>query len=259
MKKNKMMRTAAVLGVAALLTTSALSGTLAKYTTSTESTDNARVAVWGFNKDANVTLDLFDSSYKNASDVETVKANVKKDESNGDNLIAPGTTKTGTFSIINASTTAPEVKYKFTVSVNGSSIDDSIKKNKNIVWKLDNGNEGTWDALMTDILKLSGKDDVNYSDSTDSASIDYEPNKIPNNFATGKTHTISWEWKFNETNDETATYWVDKTANNVETKQPSDASNYTAMTQDQFDNYMGNKTTLDKATIKITVTATQID
>ena len=47
MRKNKMMRAASGLLVAVLLSTCAISGTFAKYTTSTESTDNARVAVWG--------------------------------------------------------------------------------------------------------------------------------------------------------------------------------------------------------------------
>lgn len=44
MKKNKMMRNTAALGVAVLLTASVLSGTLAKYTTTAEGTDSARVA-----------------------------------------------------------------------------------------------------------------------------------------------------------------------------------------------------------------------
>lgn len=47
MKKNKMMRNTAALGVAVLLTASVLSGTLAKYTTTAEGTDSARVAKWG--------------------------------------------------------------------------------------------------------------------------------------------------------------------------------------------------------------------
>ena len=48
MKKNRMMRLASVLLVCVLLTTSVISGTFAKYVTSVESTDEARVANWGF-------------------------------------------------------------------------------------------------------------------------------------------------------------------------------------------------------------------
>ena len=47
MKKNKMMRNTAALGVAVLLTASVLSGTLAKYTTSVTGKDEARVAKFG--------------------------------------------------------------------------------------------------------------------------------------------------------------------------------------------------------------------
>ena len=44
MKKNKMMRIASVLLVAVILTTCAISGTFAKYVTSGNGSDNARVA-----------------------------------------------------------------------------------------------------------------------------------------------------------------------------------------------------------------------
>ena len=43
MKKNKMMRAASALMVATLLTTSVISGTFAKYVTSVNSSDWARI------------------------------------------------------------------------------------------------------------------------------------------------------------------------------------------------------------------------
>ena len=46
MKKNTMMRLAAVLLVVALLTTSVICGTFAKYTSADTATDSARVAKW---------------------------------------------------------------------------------------------------------------------------------------------------------------------------------------------------------------------
>ena len=45
--KNKMMRIASVLLVAALITTCAISGTFAKYVTKVSGEDTARVAKWG--------------------------------------------------------------------------------------------------------------------------------------------------------------------------------------------------------------------
>lgn len=47
MKKNKRMRTASGLMIAALLTTSMISGTFAKYTTADAAQDSARAAKWG--------------------------------------------------------------------------------------------------------------------------------------------------------------------------------------------------------------------
>ena len=47
MKKNVMMRVASALLVAVLMTTCAISGTFAKYTSSKTDSDSARVAVWG--------------------------------------------------------------------------------------------------------------------------------------------------------------------------------------------------------------------
>ncbi len=227
MRKNKMMRAASGLLVAVLLSTCAISGTFAKYTTSTDSTDKARVAVWGFNKDAVTELDLFDSSYGT-----TVKA------ADNDNLIAPGTTKTGTFSIINnAAATKPEVSYNFTVSVAGSEIADTIKNNPNILWKLDNGTFGTWDQLMSGILSLSGTDTTYAKGTTEAVTKQYKPEEVPDAFVNGKTHTITWKWIFDK---------------DAETG---------AADNDTNDTDMGNTavTTDTNVVVKITVTATQID
>ena len=58
MKKNKMMRLASGLLVAVLLTTCAISGTFAKYTSKVEGTDAARVAE--FTVDSTVDeIDIF--------------------------------------------------------------------------------------------------------------------------------------------------------------------------------------------------------
>lgn len=227
MRKNKMMRAASGLLVAVLLSTCAISGTFAKYTTSTESTDNARVAVWGFNKDAVTELDLFDSSYGT-----TVKA------ADNDNLIAPGTTKTGTFSIINnAAATKPEVSYNFTVSVAGSDIADTIKNNPNILWKLDEGTFGTWDQLMDSILSLSGTATTYVKGTTEAVTTKYNPGDVPEAFVKGKTHTITWKWIFDK---DAETGAADKDTNDTD---------------------MGNTavTTDTNVVVKITVTATQID
>lgn len=229
MRKNKMMRAASGLLVAVLLSTCAISGTFAKYTTSANGTDSARVAKWGF-QSATVTLnDLFKSAY----DV-TTNPTVKSDDDA--DVIAPGTTNSGTFDFtyggadINDDSKkddAPEVAYKFTVSTEGSTIATDIEKNTNIQWKLDDGNWGTWDDMIAAIKNLSG---------AATGTQQYEPGQLPEAFkkAGANTHTVYWRWLFETSGND------------------MDA-------QDVKDTTMGNKETLDEVKLQITITATQID
>ena len=219
MRKNKMMRAASGLLVAVLLSTCAISGTFAKYTTSVSSGDSARVATWGFTQSTidltNLFKDAYDQNVQGTADV-----------------IAPGTKNSATFKFsYNGQQTKPEVAYKFTVDTQGSTIDKDIKDNPNIVWKLDNGNEGNWQQLLASIKALSGDP---------SGSKDYTAGELPAGFtAADDEHTISWEWKF------------EKTGNGVTAPDTT--------TQDTTDTAMGNKETLGTVNLKITVTATQID
>ena len=110
MKKNKAMRFASGLLAVALLTTCAVSGTFAKYVTTTEGTDSARVAKWGVEVTTS-TKSLFASSYTKATDAgESVSANTVVASNSTDLLVAPGTSTANslTFSI----TGKPEVAVK---------------------------------------------------------------------------------------------------------------------------------------------------
>lgn len=217
MRKNKMMRAASGLLVAVLLSTCAISGTFAKYTTSANGTDSARVAKWGFTGGSTITIsDLFKNTYDT-----TVKSST--------DVIAPGTTGSAKFGFTyggDGSVTAPEVAYKFNVSADGSSCASDIKSNTNIQWKLDGGEWGTWDQLITAIEALDGN----------KLNDKYDPNTLPTKFnGTGENiHTVSWQWLFETSGDD-------------------------MNTQDTTDTVMGNKDKLGEVTLKITVTATQID
>ena len=245
MKKNKMMRLASILLVCVLLSTSMISGTFAKYTTSIDSSDTARVAYWGFQSTNSMDLSgLFAASYDN------VKAENLKD------VMAPGTQGSAKFQFaydenvtVNGSEytmKAPEVAYNFTITVEAS-CDELIKNNKNIVWKLDKngGEELTWEEFVKAIVKLSGTTaEVTYVNNMASATVKYEAGTLPEAFATSDTeHTIYWEWKFG---DEEHAY-----------KGTYDVNSLT-MTQDEYDTYMGNMDEMDDVSIKITITATQI-
>lgn len=85
MKKNVMMRIASVLLVAVMLTTCVISGTFAKYVTSGEGTDTARVAKFGVAITANGT------TFANAYQDDPVNAAVEVKSTV--NVVAPGTGK----------------------------------------------------------------------------------------------------------------------------------------------------------------------
>ena len=218
MKKNKMMRAASGLLVAVLLTTSVISGTFAKYTTSTTGSDKARVASWGFTQTAIEFTDLFKTAYD-----QHVNGVV--------DVIAPGTTNSAEFKFTYAgSENAPEVAYNFTVDTTGSEIASTIQENTNIQWKLDDGAWGTWDSMIADIKKLSGDE---------SGTKKYEAGNLPDGFPkNGDAHKVSWQWKFDD---------------NSTTKDAIDND------QNVQDTSMGNADALAEVTLKITITATQID
>ena len=116
MKKNKMMRLASVLLVLTLLSTSVISGTFAKYVTSDETSDSARVAKWGVV--ASVKGDMFGSTYagKDAGNgiitYETHGGTVSDDllPAEREFLVAPGTQNIKAMTISVSGT--PEVATK---------------------------------------------------------------------------------------------------------------------------------------------------
>lgn len=91
MKKNVMMRTASALLVLVLLTTCIISGTFAKYITSAEGSDSARVAKFGVEVTASGSM--FSKHYNNATGGNGIATTVtgSVDSSNDDNIFAPGT------------------------------------------------------------------------------------------------------------------------------------------------------------------------
>ncbi len=227
MKKNVMMRAASALLVAVLLTTCAISGTFAKYTTSTTGSDSARVAYWGFDENAATTIAMFDGEYTNVKSSGEVDGFSK--------VIAPGTAKTTTFAFgyTNYKTDKiqkPEVAYTFTVAPKITGDYDSLDANPNFKWTLQAPGADaatkydTVDALLAAVKALSG-------DATGTK--DYAAGELPAAFTSAdEAYTIGWEWAY-ETADDAA--------------------------QDATDTAMGNAEALENVTFEITITATQID
>lgn len=219
MKKTKFMRAALLLLVLTLITSCFVGGTFAKYTTSTTGNDSARVAYWGFNENASTTIDLFSITYDNVSGAEKV--------------VAPGTENSAEFGFKytgNGNIIAPEVAYTFGVKAEMTGSYDALDKNPNFKWTLKAGNAesateyNTVAELLAAIEAFSGT---------------YEAGNLPAAFGTAAANancTVGWKWAF-ET----------KTGDVVDPAQ------------DATDTAMGNAANLDNVTLKITITATQID
>ena len=181
MKKNVMMRVASALLVAVLMTTCAISGTFAKYTSTATGSDSARVALWdvqlnGTTINSNTfTFDLF----------KTI-IDTKNDAAEGDispvdgTVIAPGTK--GSFDIVlkNASEVTAEYVIDYTVT-NANNIP--------VVFSLDGS---TW------------KSDINELDVTTPVGIAIG--------ATAPTITVYWMWAFEGDNAADTALGIDGTA-----------------------------------------------
>lgn len=223
MKKNRTLRVSALLLALTLITTCFVGGTFAKYTTSAGDDVTARVANWGFEKTNEIVLDnLFSATYlkKDSTDKNSVAS------SDGKLVVAPGTEGSVKFKFAydESAKTAPEVAYTFTVDTTGSNcaIPDGV-----LVWSLDGvqcGTSGTFAELLAAIKALSGETD---------GTKEYAPNTLPAGFGIDdKEYTISWVWDFDDNG---------------------------AGTNDNRDTILGNADALAAVTVKIAITATQVD
>lgn len=205
MKKNKMMRIASVLLVAVILTTCAISGTFAKYVTSGNGSDTARVAKFGVAITANG--DTFADAYDKVGDGtgnsnkmvayatagSTVKSGIQNDD-----VVAPGTkgdmvsmTLSGTPEV------AVKVTYAATVTLNDKWTDGAnfyfplvIKVNDTAV---DLSGVTTAEGVKTAIANKVAE----YSKT-------YDPLTVLDGKG-AESLKISWEWPF-EGNDVKDTY-----------------------------------------------------
>ena len=191
MKKNRMMRVASALLVAVLLTTCAISGTFAKYVTSKESTDTARVAKFGV--DLGVTVDgAFATEYDanvtvTDKDGAAIAKTVVASSPDQDHLVAPGTKGDLMASATIAGT--PEVAV-------------NVKQEATLVltnWAV----EGTYYCplvITVDGDKFYGMD---YDSAAEfiaavEAALDSDGNYAPNTDLT-ESHSVTWAWAFEGT------------------------------------------------------------
>ena len=202
MKKNKMMRLASGLLVAVLITTSTISGTFAKYTTSGEAEDEARVAKFGVTVTA-TTEGMFAETYAGGEGEDTIS--VEADTK----VVAPGTSGSlAAFEI----TGDPEVDVKVTYTATADLGDN---------WVVD-------DEFYCPLVFTVGSETVDGSTYTSAAALEADiAEKIEReiyydtteDFAVSDTFDVSWEWPFEVGTDE-----VTKAANNAKDTALGDAA-----------------------------------
>lgn len=238
-KKNRTLRAAVLMLALVLITSCFVGGTFAKYVTSGEAGDNARVAKWGVSITAHATGDIFAKEYDAiAGQDNTVIAGGEY------KVIAPGTKKD------NAALVTLSGKPEVSVQVTYNAEHFSLTGN----WIGDENN--TFYCPL--IIKVTGKvgdavktETINCVEKTSAAEVEtavknavaacsatYGPNTDLSTVA-GDGLKISWEWPF------------EGTANQGQT--------------DAMDTYLGDQAAktsdLDVPSIHIPVTATvtQID
>ena len=243
MKKHNMMRVASALAVVTLLSTSVISGTLAKYTSeATSQAESARVAKWAINAGSkNGTLQAISDAGSNSFTFDLFKT--VKDTAGGGNetdisanngtIIAPGTWGYVDLVIENDS----EVSAKYSIKLKKTSTDTVPLQYA--MKKLDES-AAVEDTLPTITSDPKDPTKVGWTSTAADVKIAEDDNSILNykssDTATGNkvTYRVYWKWD----------YGTNTTASeNSDTSLGVTAATGTAATP----------------TVKATVTATQVD
>ena len=117
MKKNMMMRLASVLLIAVLMSTCAISGTFAKYVTSAEGSDSARVAKWDIQLSGNQMTKGHTMAFNLFNTVEDSTGGTETDiAANDGSIIAPGTKGSFEFTLENNSEVTASYVIDYTVT-----------------------------------------------------------------------------------------------------------------------------------------------
>ena len=238
-KKNRTLRAAVLMLALVLITSCFVGGTFAKYVTSGDAGDNARVAKWGVSITAHDTGDVFAKEYDAiAGQDNTVIAGGEY------KVIAPGTKKDNAALVTLSG--KPEVSVQVTYNAEHFSLTGNWIGDENntfycpLIIKV-TGNVG--DAVKTETINCVEKTsaaevETAVKNAVAACSATYGPNTDLSTVA-GDGLKISWEWPF------------EGTANQGQT--------------DAKDTYLGNQaataTGLDIPAIHVPVTATvtQID
>lgn len=201
MKKNRMMRVASALLVAVLLSTCAISGTFAKYVTSGNGSDSARVAKFGVTVSG--TADTFKETYAKDDTSFDLAANTVVST---EDVVAPGTSGSmAAFTITGTPEVAVRVTFAGTLELGDKWVDSASAYYCPIEITVgDTTFKGTtyasadeFEAAVNAKIATYTKD---YVAGTDLSGIG------------ANAPVISWKWAFEGNNDVKDTYLGDQAA-----------------------------------------------
>ncbi len=210
----------AILAVLCMITSAFVGSTLAKYTTSTEGSDKARVAKFGVVLTA-ASNSNFSTEYEDTTNGLTVKS------STTDSVVAPGTADANgiTFTIDGT----PEVATKLTIEMSNNeevflaagTYTDYTKRAEDGSYKtftLDDNyypvkftlkqtegyynNNGTIETVTNPVTIVDGKTLADVKSAVEAASMP----KIDANAKLDATYVLTWEWAFDNNQDAADTY-----------------------------------------------------
>jgi len=226
------MRAAGGLMIATMLTTSIVSGTYAKYVTSDSAKDSARVAKFGVTVAASGSL--FDTSYENGDGTITVVS------STDEKVVAPGTKSDEalTFSISGE----PEVSVKVAIDVEYEESTSDVFLKAGTYPDMTTDDPGDTFTLNADYHPIKytlskGSDKIlNGGTMKDlkSALATAVNSNIGSNMELADTlgeYSITWEWAFEQGQDQADTLLGDLAAGTV---NGIDAANYNLNTNIEF-------------------------
>ena len=218
-KKNWTLRAAVLMLALVLITSCFVGGTFAKYVTSGDAADNARVAKWGVSITAHATGDIFAKEYDAiAGQDNTVIAGGEY------KVIAPGTKKDNAALVTLSG--QPEVSVRVTYSAEHFHLTGKWVGDKNgrfycpLIIKV-TGKVG--DTVKTETINCAEKNsaaeiETAVQNAVAACSATYAPNTDLSSAAVdGEGLKISWEWPFEGTanpgqTDEMDTYLGDQAA-----------------------------------------------
>lgn len=200
MKKNVMMRLASFLLVAVLISTSAISGTYAKYVTQDTGSDKARVAKWGVTVEIEDTSNFSTEYATHDSDAKTDSVAVSVLTTGDMNVVAPGTSSEDvngefTFKVAGTPEVATKIDIEMTVKndiyLGNATYDDPTTKD------VDSFEVKT--PYYPVVFTLTNKNGVEVAKgnlSEIATQFNAESAYHQANVAIDETYTLTWEWAF---------------------------------------------------------------